>query len=251
MNRRIRITIGNAGVALAAALCVLATGNVRAAVEATGAQPPDEMQQLDEIWVHGKSLARRIEDAEDKLFRRYNKLNKRHEYDVVCGTMSLQPGSMIMKRTCQPGFVAAMVAVDRGTYLSGVGFATSSYLPGYGMPCTGSNAMIGQVDMNGNTFWTSSGCTMSYASSYSRIAPLSATVPVQAVTAERREQYLRNFLKVTITDTRLLEMTDDLSKLYAEMDEVQSRYRAQKAEANARRKIEREAIGPAKGPRGL
>jgi hypothetical protein len=247
MNRTIRITMGNACVALAAALCAAMAGNARAAA-ATEAAPAQEPQQLDEIWVYGKSLSRRIEDAENRMFRRYNKLNKKHDYDVVCGTISLHPGSMIMKRTCQPGFVADYVSANAG-WTSTYGYA-GSYSTG-GSSCTGGSGMIAQQDMNGEMYWVASGCPFRYSVNSAWANPPLPYIPPPAVTAEQREKYVKNFLKVMITDTRLMEMSAAVAKLHEEMDEVQARYQAQKAEADAQRKIGREAIGPARGPRGL
>jgi hypothetical protein len=239
--------MSNACMVLAATLCAFLAGNARAA-DASGTQAAAEPQQLEEIWVYGKSLSRRIEDAEDKLFKRYNKLNKNHEYDVVCGEVSLQPGSMIMKRTCQPGFVADYVSLHSG-WGSPYDFASSYSISG--SSCTNGGGMIGQVDSNGDTYWTASVCAFSYQVSSAWVNPPFPDVPAPIVTAERREKYMKNFLKVMITDSRLIEMGAEVSKLHEEMDEVRSRYQARKAQADARWKMKREAIGPAKGPRGL
>jgi hypothetical protein len=246
MNRTIRITMSNACMALAATLCVFFAGNARAADDGV-TQAAAEPQQLDEIWVYGKSLSRRIEDAENKMFKRYNKLNKNHDYDVVCGTVSLHPGSMIMKRSCQPGFV---VNYAGGT--GAIGFGNSVYVAGYSsynQPCTSTNGMIGQTDMTGQMYWVWSGCSPSPAPYITYLSPPAS--PRVTVTKESREKYAKNFIKVVITDTSLLDMAEGLTRLYAEMDEIQGRYQAAKDEANARRRLERQSMKPVTGPRGL
>src|SRR5690606_610822 len=95
--------------------CALALGGTAMAVESTdeqasGSHPP--AMQLDEVWVHGKSLARRIEQAEDDFFQLYNALNRDDRFDVLCGDMALHAGSMIMRRTCMPGFLADRLMIS-------------------------------------------------------------------------------------------------------------------------------------------
>src|SRR5690606_37366877 len=93
-----------------------ALAGTAAAVQTTGDEAPGSdapMVELDEVWVHGKSLARRIEQAEDDFFRLYNALNRDDRFDVHCGAVALHAGSMIMRRTCMPGFVADRLVVSR------------------------------------------------------------------------------------------------------------------------------------------
>ena len=72
----------------------------------TAAQSPvEQIGTLDEVWVYGKRLSREIEAAEDDFFVLYNKLNKDSQYDVHCGRMALNKGSMLMVRACVPGFI--------------------------------------------------------------------------------------------------------------------------------------------------
>src|SRR5690606_28672554 len=61
-----------------------------------------------------QSLARRIEQAEDDFFQLYNALNRDDRFDVHCGDVALHAGSMIMRRTCMPGFVADRLVLSRG-----------------------------------------------------------------------------------------------------------------------------------------
>ncbi|MEO8313486.1 MAG: hypothetical protein ABI645_01715 [Pseudomonadota bacterium] len=92
-----------------ATLLVFATTNAHAAAKtpepATPPQTAEQTQELDEIWVNGKRLVDQITDAEDKFFPVYNKINKNNDFDIKCGYAYLNPDSLIMGRTCLPGFL--------------------------------------------------------------------------------------------------------------------------------------------------
>ena len=81
MSSSKQLAARNFGVILAAtlALAASATSPPRppTAQEPAALQPIEELQQLDEIWVRGKSLSDMIEDAEDTFVRRYNKSTRR------------------------------------------------------------------------------------------------------------------------------------------------------------------------------
>jgi hypothetical protein len=67
------------------------------------AAAPTEMQELAGLWMRGMRLSADIKTAENEFIGLYNKLNKRLiSFDIFCGKMSLDPGSMTMKRSCRP-----------------------------------------------------------------------------------------------------------------------------------------------------
>ena len=82
----------------------------------------EELVVLSEVWVRGKKLARRVADAEDRLFKAYNKVNKNNIYDVHCGFLKLQPDSMIMSRTCLPGYLSD---INYARYYPGASISTA------------------------------------------------------------------------------------------------------------------------------
>ena len=93
-----RIANATARVSLVLASTLFFAG-IAAAVEAApdaapaGGNPAPTME-LDEVWVHGKRLADRIEEAEDAFFGLYNELNDDDRFDVHCGLTILQRGSI-------------------------------------------------------------------------------------------------------------------------------------------------------------
>ena len=106
----------------------------------TAQKPIEEVEELDEIWVRGKRLSEVIEDAEDDFFLLYNKLSKNYEYDVFCGRMSLNTGSMIMIRKCVPGFIVTnysdpygRISDFGGSNSFGYGFGSYPQFGSYGM----------------------------------------------------------------------------------------------------------------------
>lgn len=120
-----------------------------ASIDDPAAVAPSPMLELDEIWVHGKRLANRIEEAEDEFFGLYNSLNDDDRFDVVCGLTSLQMGSMILQRTCLPGFLAAHSRLS----LPGAIYYSPSALQQQPATCYGSPAISnGAVHFEGGCY---------------------------------------------------------------------------------------------------
>lgn len=196
------------------------TGRAKEAPATEAAAPVEELVELSEVWVRGKKLARRVADAEDRLFRAYNKVNKNNIYDVHCGFLTLQPGSMIMTRTCLPGYISDI------NYVS----SPSRYFPA--APTSSCGYMSG--------LHYSSGCSFSGlpASAYTGAPPIQmvtrmrgsapesdlSSVPPSVLSGYRREAYAQNVLDVITNDEQLTALATELVKLYDEMKLVQNRY---------------------------
>jgi len=196
------------------------TGRAEEATAPAAAAPAEEVVELSEVWVSGKKLARRVADAEDRLFKAYNKVNKNNIYDVHCGFLSLQPGSMIMTRSCLPG------------YLSDINYVSnpSRYIPSAGMSSCS--------NLSGLHF--SDGCSFSGlpASAFTSGPPIQmvtrmrpalqeadlSSVPPSVLSGYRREAYAQNVLDVITNDENLTALATELVKLYDEMKLVQNRY---------------------------
>jgi hypothetical protein len=186
-----------------AAMVSAMTANVHAAAasDAPAPQAIEEIQQLDEIWVRGKHLSRVIEDAEDDFFKLYNKLNKDQKYDVYCGVMALNSSSMIMIRSCTPGFLVY-------NYYSAATGTVS-----YSQPCSGVQSF---TESNGDMYYMA-GCSNQ---GYSYYEP----PPAALVAMARRPEYEKNLVKVIGTDQRLVAMAKNLAGLYGEMALTQQHY---------------------------
>jgi hypothetical protein len=164
------------------------------------------VEEIDEIWVQGERLSKSIVDVEDDFFKLYNKVNKKQDYDIYCGYMSLNRGSMIMTRVCMPAFVTYNMP-------SVTGFARSYSFASAGGSC-------GQV--SDGTIYSSGGCTASYYSTpYVPPSP-----PTGLLLMERRADYAQNVLDVINSDQRLLQKYMHLIGLYEDMRQTQGRYRA-------------------------
>jgi hypothetical protein len=221
---------------LAAALSLAATGASAADAQPTPAAPiaaisqPAQEDELEEVFVRGKRLADVIEDAEDEFFDLYNKLNRDHNYDVHCGYMQLDRGSLAMTRTCVPGFI-----VYNHYDLAGqpVRQCSSTSTP----EITGTAPNYG----SGTAAYYYAGCTW---------APLP---PVELLAMEHRLKYEKNVLRVIGSDARLLSMAGKLAGLYNEMSTVQNRYVSIKGPGQPVRSRERPArsVKAATGPRAL
>ena len=106
--------------ALTAALCVGSVCGVAAAQQADPAARPTPAAPLvaDEVVVRGQnpaSLRAQIELAENAFYERFNAINSRDEFDIVCRDEVLI-GSKIPRRVCKPRFArAADAAFSAGT----------------------------------------------------------------------------------------------------------------------------------------
>jgi len=240
------------GLSLAAiASSILANGALAAdastavSVNTTDAaqQPVEEVGKLDEIWVRGKRLSQMIEEAEDDFFVLYNKLNKNYDYDVFCGPMSLHSGSMIMVRSCVPGFIVSNYGDKYGRISYEVDGCSNwigdwigePYFVTYGQPCAGRSRQESQGD---------------YAFPYGPPATYAAIgLPADHLLMVKRPAYAANVLKVVNSDPRLLDKVRNLDALYKEMDLVQGRYLRVKGDAAPSRGRHNARNGA--GPRGL
>jgi hypothetical protein len=191
-----------------------------------GQKPVEELQELDEIWVHGQSLARRIAKAENAFFYRYNKINRKADYRVSCGYFTLDRGSMVMRRNCTPAFMEPTWMLESfGTSYGGCG--NERYVSEYiksersdrGYPCSIMEIAQSRRD---------------------RLDPFPVVRPVIATPAQRK-QYATHVMKLILTDDELRAKAEALAVLYEEFDETQAQY--QKA------KVIAPPAKPRRGPR--
>lgn len=175
-----------------------------ATASASRQAPVEDLVQLDEIQVRGKRLARTIEDAEDDFFQLYNALNKDNNYDVTCGDMRLN-GSLVIQRTCIPGFLANYVMDQNGIATSGC--ARTSLGP----------VAVSSPAGNGNELFYVDPCPGS--------RPRLVTVSADALAFHHRARYAATVVRVVKSDPRLLQKAATLTTLYQEMEQVQGRYK--------------------------
>lgn len=219
---------------LASTLCLAGT----AAAEAAPAVTPPASEaapalELDEVWVHGKRLADRIEEAEDAFFALYNELNDDDRFDVHCGLTSLQPGSMILKRSCVPGFMADRIRLQSPARY----FRPLSPSPAVcqGLPTVDNGALHFEAGCYGAPVGHyHTGSSGSYSPALDRYAgshSLNTTpgVPLELEVVHYREQYAQTVLDTIQGDARLQEKAADLSALYTELEATQQHYRDIKA----------------------
>lgn len=184
-----------------AVLSAAAIGAAPATAPAPATPQLTQEDELDEVWIRGKRLADVIEDAEDELFKLYNKLNRNHDYDVQCGEMSLESESLALVRTCIPGFIAY-------GYFDLGGRPVRQCSSGSMEVGSVSNPYFGSTD---NSYYYA-GCTW---------APLA---PPELLAMAHRERYRDNVLRVIGSDPRLQKMGKTLAGLYTEMSTVQNHY---------------------------
>jgi hypothetical protein len=174
----------------ALALLVLAGMGCATLLPAAEAAAPvaiEELEELEEVIVHGTRLNDRIVKAEDKFFRLYNQINKNDDYDVHCAYLELDAGSRIQDRICTPGFFADAI-VEQMVWAE---------------RCRGSQ------DSEGN-----------YVSAPACYTP----PPPDAVLFHRADDYAANVMKVIKTDPRLGDMAGELDQLHMERRRLQRRY---------------------------
>lgn len=219
MNRPLRWNLCAASVLFAATAWFSPLGAASADEVAApvGVEVPDatrestgSVEELAEVWVKGKRLSEVIERAEDEFFVLYNKLNKDSQYDVYCGRMALDKGSMILIRKCVPGFIVFNYGdiYGRVTYGS---VGCSGYGGGY---------------IDGSSFVTFNSCT-SGGGGYGYSPPVYTSFiqpPADHMLMARRPAYVANVFKVVKSDARLLEMASELGELYKDMEVVQGHY---------------------------
>lgn len=246
MLNDLRMAAGKLSFTLAISLC--ASWAVTASAEGTGLEVTSALaaaavapvQELDEVWVHGKRLADRIEEAEDDFFRLYNALNEDDRFDVNCGMMALHAGSMIMQRTCIPGFLAVRLHSPR---LARPAFSLL-YSPD---SCWSAPAADSSLPTYADGCSPNSGPTAFSMDRYMRTSFHPASVPLALEALHYREQYADTVLAVIHGDDRLQKKAAHLAQLYEDLDSTQRQYRELKAAKPAAWSLHRKSGGP--GPR--
>lgn len=255
MIRMMRVTASKFLLALTTTLCAAAwavatAGEVMPLQDASAqASPaPAPLQDLDEVWVHGKRLADRIETAEDDFFHLYNALNEDDRFDVRCGMMALHAGSMIMQRTCIPGFLANRVPL-RAHQTVYYRPARLTSQPICHPPVT---VVDGSAYFEGGCYgqpWdTQQGVGAYYQSDFGSPGLAPSAAPIQLEALHYREEYAANVLAVIQSDARLVESAGHLAALYHELEATQQHYRELKAATPLAWSFSRPRGGP--GPRG-
>ncbi len=184
-----------------------------AAAPAEQAKPPiEEVQELDEIVVRGKTLRDLIADAEDVFFQAFNKSNKDDDFDTSCVYVTLDSTSSIKSRMCIPGFYADALADQ-------VYFQQSCL----------TETM--EDDEGNKTEFAGTSC-------YTPPSP-------QAVLAERGKEYANHMMRVIRSDPKLGDMAGRLDELYYELLDVQKQYMKVKGIAIP----DNTPAKPAEGPR--
>jgi len=224
-----------------------------AAIDDPAAGAPAAMLELDEIWVHGKRLANRIEEAEDEFFGLYNSLNDDDRFDVLCGLTSLQMGSMILQRTCLPGFLAghSRLSLPGAVHYSP---AVVRLQPAtcYGSPARSNGAVhfeggcYGQPWDNYSWTWRDHAyypATFGYAGLASR-----GGAPAELEALHYRERYADSVRTAIARHPDLAERAAHLAGLYAELESTQQQYRDVKAATPLAWSFQRKKGAP--GPRG-
>lgn len=193
--------------------------------------PVEDLQELAEIRIRGKSLSDMIEDAEDAFVRRYNKVNKDNDFDVVCDYLRLDHNSLALTRTCVPYFLGYLgmpaIAPSGGAACA---FRAPAVLGSYGFEGVGTG-------FSGYPHSDVSCTTRMYNTSIS--ASQIVLRPANAHADSMRQAYMRQVMKAIYRDQDLLDKAIVLAPLYQEMKAVQDHYQKIKAEDDARKEEER------------
>jgi hypothetical protein len=211
MNSRKPFIVGMFTLALSFAAMAPAHG-----AEAAPSDP--QVQDLEEVRVHGQRLSVRIERAEDAFFQLYNILNDNDDYRMICGQRALHPGSRIMTRICVPGFIA-----DRGV--------RGNLL---GAPRVGWGTCVGEFPQSDGRVALSGPC----------IDGGYEPPPLALFLLERSNAWGRHMMKVIRSDARLQEMAGELDQLHREMDTINKRFVKVHAGADGQRTPNRRSAGP-------
>ena len=180
-----------------------------------------------------------IEDAEDDFFRLYNKLNKKNDFDVLCGYVHLDRDSLAMSRTCLPYFLG---------YYSVV-YSDSIPEAGTSMCIGGGRYITATVDRTPPTGYLQHQCH--FGRGFGSVlrqssAPTLIRMPVNAAQPGMRQEYIRNIMRAIYRDQRLLEKANALQVVPGNevgpghVHQGQGRGRARKAEE---RRLRRERRG--------
>jgi hypothetical protein len=199
-----------------------------AAANTAAAPTAEQLQELDEIWIRGKSLSRVISEAEDAFFVAYNKVNRNYAFSIHCGEVSINPGSMIMQRACVPGFVADAYYGSRAGYASPQTFYSGCAMGGG----------LGSGTFNGAGVY----CGGSWGVS---IPPMDTRPSASALIAARSNELAVHMMMLINRDPQLKQMAGQLDDLHREFQSMRTRYdRIRPADPDAKVRINR-------GPRVL
>ena len=200
-------------------------------IPATAIEPPvEQLQELSEIRVVGKRVARDVTAAEDAFFKLYNELNTDDLFDVHCGYASLNPHSMIMVRTCMPGYLA-----DAHGRNNSMGIIDP-------VRCFNRSTQSGAYSNEG---WSNS-AIVAFLPGVSCGSPGAPTAQVaHSAHQQHRAEYARTVATVVQSDPRLQEMVAELAVLYDQMETVQRHYTDRRdADPSAARDVRFVHAGP-------
>lgn len=144
---------------------------------------------LDEVIVRGGRLYDRIVRAEDRLFQLFNELNEEDDFDIHCAAVSMDQGSRIEQRFCMPEFFADAKAEQ---------VRLSQYCQS-----------LVQKDDDGNV--TSQG-------------PCYEPPTAEQLFFARREEYVRNMVKVIDSNSVLQKMYTEVELLHRERASLENRF---------------------------
>jgi len=176
---------------------------------AAAAPAAEQVEELEQILVRGKRLSHEITEAEDAFFAVYNKVNRNYEFGFTCGEASMNPGSMIMLRTCLPTFVVD--AYRTGTSNRGQRAGLASY------PTVIRCSPVANLGTDGAMFYTADAGCMSWGATYERPS-------LEALVSARSTQLAVHMLMVINSDLGLKQLAGNLARLYQESNSMRTRY---------------------------
>ncbi|MDQ2640050.1 MAG: hypothetical protein M3Y79_05675 [Pseudomonadota bacterium] len=204
-------------------------------------RPVEELVELEEVRVRGKVVANAVITVENRLFRRYNQLNKDNRFDVHCRDARARD-SLALLRICTPEFISI--------------YAAPAFLPAsYGGRSLGvfpqCGVMSARYDYSGNVFYSSSCSSVGFGSANSMLYSTpyyagTAGIPTGAapqVTAspERIAEFKQNMTRVINSDPELHAMATQLIGMYEEVERVQARFEQLQEEKRAAQRARRTA----------
>jgi hypothetical protein len=177
---------------------------------AAAAQPgAEQLEELEQIWIRGKSLSRVINEAEDAFFAAYNKVNRNRAFRITCGEVSLHPGSMIMRRACVPGFLA-----DANSGLRAGSIPIPSVVhSGCGQASGGR--------YSGSNYATNDFCASSWSVN---IPPVNVGPSPAALIAAHANDLAVHMMMLINRDPQLKQMAGHLDDLHREFKSMQTQY---------------------------
>ncbi len=98
----------------AVAVLLMTVATVAAPATTPSPELPEVIEELEEVEVQGTPLfamRKAIVEAEDRFFARYNELNQKDEFDIVC-RQEQRLGTRISRRVCVPQLVDDATAAE-------------------------------------------------------------------------------------------------------------------------------------------